>query len=54
MRDELHAVPLQPALHREIGQILRERQPRPPLLDAAVASFRSVDLQTRLDALLPA
>jgi len=54
MRDELHAVPLQPALHREIGLILRERQPRPPLLDAAITAFRSVDLQSRLDALLPA
>ncbi|VVE86229.1 LysR family transcriptional regulator [Pandoraea bronchicola] len=53
MRDELHAVPLRPALHREIGLILRDRQPRAPLLDAAVASFRSVDLQRRLDALLP-
>lgn len=52
MRDELRAVPLVPELTREIGLVLLDRQPRSPLLDAAVGSFRQVDLQTRVDALL--
>jgi DNA-binding transcriptional LysR family regulator len=52
MRDELRAVPLVPELTREIGLVLLDRQPRSPLLDAAVGSFRHVDLQTRVDALL--
>lgn len=52
MRDELYAIPLTPAMHREIGLILRDRQPRPPLLDAALNAFRAVQLQPRLDALL--
>ncbi len=52
MRDELRAVPLAPALHREIGLVLLDRQPRSPLLDAAVSLFSAVDLQTRVDALL--
>lgn len=52
MRDELKAVPLTPSLHRDIGLVLLDRQPRSPLLEAAVAVFRKVDLQTRLDALL--
>ncbi len=52
MRDELKAVPLTPALHRDIGLVLLDRQPRSPLLEAAIRLFREVDLQTRLDALL--
>lgn len=52
MRDELHAIALTPALHREIGIVMLDRQPRPPLLDAALGMFRKLDLQTRVDALL--
>ncbi|MNN45630.1 DNA-binding transcriptional regulator CynR [compost metagenome] len=53
MRDELKAVPLTPVLHRDIGLVLLDRQPRSPLLEAAVSLFREVDLQSRMDALLP-
>ncbi|WP_150697907.1 LysR family transcriptional regulator [Pandoraea terrae] len=52
MRHELHAVPLTPAMHREIGLVLRDRQPRPPLLDAAMEAFRGIEIQSRVDALL--
>lgn len=52
MRDELKALPLTPGLHRDIGLVLLDRQPRSPLLDAAVGLFREVNLQSRLDALL--
>lgn len=52
MRDELTAVPLVPELHREIGLVLLRREPRTPLVEAAVAVFRELDLQARVDALL--
>jgi DNA-binding transcriptional LysR family regulator len=52
MRQEISAIPLVPELRREIGLILLDRQPRGPLLRAAMESFRSLDLQRRVDALL--
>jgi len=52
MRQELVAIPLTPELTRSIGLIVLNRQTHPPLLDAAMANFRKLDLQTRVDALL--
>ena len=52
MRQELSAVPIVPELHREIGLIVLRRQPQPPLVAAALAVFRQLDLQPRMDALL--
>ena len=52
MRQELTAVPIVPELHREIGLIVLRREPRPPLLAAALAAMRQLDLQPRMDALL--
>lgn len=52
MRQELVARPLAPALEREIGLVLGRREPRPPLVAAAVAAFARVDLQQRMDAML--
>lgn len=52
MRDELTAVPLVPELHREIGLVLLQREPRPPVVEAALSVFHEGDLQARVDALL--
>jgi DNA-binding transcriptional LysR family regulator len=52
MRQELTAVPIVPELHREIGLIVLRREPQPPLVAAALALFRQLDLQPRMDALL--
>lgn len=52
MREELTAIPIRPELHREIGLVLMRREPRTPLIDAAVSVFRELDLQARVDALL--
>ena len=52
MRQELSAVPIVPELHREIGLIVRRRDPQPPLVAATLALFRQLDLQPRMDALL--
>jgi DNA-binding transcriptional LysR family regulator len=51
-RQELAALPLVPELQQEIGLILLDRESGAPLLDAAMVNFRSLDLQTRVDALL--
>jgi DNA-binding transcriptional LysR family regulator len=52
MRQELTAIPLLPALNREIGLILLKRETRPTLLAAAMSVFERLDLQTRMDALI--
>ena len=52
MRQELTAIPIVPDLHREIGLIVLRREPQPPLVAAALAMFRQLDLQPRMDALL--
>ena len=52
MRQELSAIPLTPELQREIGLVMLDRTPLTPLLNAALANFRGLDLQARVDALL--
>ena len=52
MRQEITAIPLVPKLQRDIGLVLLNRQPLGRLLTAAMESFHSLDLQTRVDALL--
>ena len=52
MRQELTAIPIVPELHREIGLIVLRREPRPALVASALAVFRQLDLQPRMDALL--
>lgn len=52
MRQEITAIPLLPELKRDIGLVLPMRKPRPPLVEAALAGFRAIDLQHRVDALL--
>lgn len=52
MRQELTAIPIVPELRREIGLIVLRREPQPPLVAAALALFRKLDLQPRMDALL--
>jgi DNA-binding transcriptional LysR family regulator len=52
MRQELTAIPIVPELHREIGLIVLRREPQPPIVAAALALFRTLDLQPRMDALL--
>lgn len=49
---QLHSVPLVPELHRDIGLILPGKQPHGPLLQAAVRSFRELDLQRWVDGFL--
>jgi len=52
LRDEVCAIPLVPELQREIGLVLLRRDPQPPLLQAALQLFTSLDLQRRVDAFL--
>lgn len=54
MRQEITAIPLLPELGRDIGLVLPMREPRPPLVEAALTAFRAIDLQRRVDALLAA
>lgn len=54
MNEEVTAVPLTPELNLDIGLVLARREPRTPLIEAAVAAFQACDLQTHVDALLRA
>lgn len=49
----LAAVPMSPEMHRDIGLVLLAKQPRGPLLEAAVFSFRQFELQRLVDAYVP-
>ena len=51
INEKLTAVPLIPELHRDIGLLLTRREPRTPLIEAAVTAFQACDLQARVDAL---
>lgn len=53
MREEIIAIPIVPELKRQIGLVLLRRNPQPLLLAAALANFKALDLQRRVDALLP-
>lgn len=50
----LFALPMAPQLQRDIGLVLLKQQPHGPLLDAAMRSFRELDLQAWVDGFLPA
>lgn len=50
--ERLSAVPMAPEMYRDIGLVLLNRQPRSPLLEAALANFRELDLQSWVDGLL--
>jgi DNA-binding transcriptional LysR family regulator len=47
---QLHAIPMAPELRRNIGFVLRRQQPISPLIEAALRSFRSVNLQQWVDS----
>lgn len=49
----LFALPMAPQLQRDIGLVLLKQQGHGPLLDAAMRSFRALDLQGWADSFLP-
>ncbi|MCW5260859.1 LysR family transcriptional regulator [Verminephrobacter eiseniae] len=49
----LFALPMTPQLQRDIGLVLLKQQAHGPLLDAAMRSFRELDLQGWVDGFLP-
>ncbi|MFC3939147.1 LysR family transcriptional regulator [Pseudomonas gingeri NCPPB 3146 = LMG 5327] len=52
MRQEITALPIVPELQREIGLVMLRRDPQPLLLASALAIFRTLDLQARVDSFL--
>lgn len=52
MRQEVTAIPLYPELSRQIGLIVRNQDPTPPVHEAAWNIAARLDLQTRFDALI--
>lgn len=52
LRQEVTAIPLVPELNRSIGLIARAEKPSPPIRERAWEIAASLDLQSRLDALI--
>ncbi len=52
--EQLCSRPMSPQLQRDIGLVLLAQQPHGPLLDAAMRSFRDLDLQGWVDGFLQA
>jgi len=50
--ERLSAIPMSPEMYRDIGLVMLNRRPRSPLLEAALANFRELDLQSWVDGLL--